>query len=302
MDKGIFKGYTYLFVTILIFSTMEVVSATLKGLIHPFQLTFIRFFIGGITLLPLVLIKKEKILLKDALFIAALGILNTCVSMGCYQIAVNMGKASTAAIILSANPVFVVFLSTIILGEKVTRDRILCILLGVLGIILIMYKPDSSSDSFLSLFLALVGSITFALYTVLGKKKSDSISSITMISLSSIFGSAFYIPVLLAMKLPILYIPQGSIIKILYLGIVLSGISYVTFIEGLKILGAGKGSMVFFLKPGIVAILAMVFLKEVIDFKAIIGMILVIGGVLVNFIYTNRGKIINSNDNKNIKS
>ena len=299
MDREIVKGYVYLCITIFIFSTLEVISVTLKNVIHPIQLTFVRFLIGGITLLPWVIFKKEKISLKDILFFAGLGLLNTGISMGSYQLAISMGKASTAAIILSANPVFVVLLSSIILKEGITKDKILCILLGVLGVILIMYKSDSSSGSFGSLFFALIASITFALYTVLGKMKSDSISSITMISLSAIFGSIYYIPVLLYLDLPIFYIPLEGIIRVLYLGIFISGIAYITFIEGLKILGASKGSMVFFLKPGIVVIQAVIFLGETVNFKTILGMLFVISGVLVNFIYTNKTTISN---NKTIRS
>lgn len=54
-----YKGYILLGITILIFSTLEVVTSTLKGIINPLQLTFIRFFIGGITLLPFVIAKRE---------------------------------------------------------------------------------------------------------------------------------------------------------------------------------------------------------------------------------------------------
>lgn len=54
-----YKGYILLMLTILMFSTLEVVTSTIKNLINPLQLTFLRFFIGGVVMLPLV-IKKEK--------------------------------------------------------------------------------------------------------------------------------------------------------------------------------------------------------------------------------------------------
>lgn len=298
MDNKKVKGYIYLGITILLFSTLEVVSITLKSIINPMQLTFFRFLIGGITLLPCVFIKKEKICFKDFLFFAELGLLNTVISMGSYQLAISMGKASTTAIIMSANPVFVVLFSSVILKEKITKDKILCVLLGILGIILIMYKGDSSEGNAMSSLLALIGSVTFALYTVLGKMKADNISSITMISLSAIFGSLFYIPILLYLKLPIFYLPMEGLIKILYLGIFVSGIAYITFMEALKILSASKGSMVFFLKPGIVAVLAAIFLGETVSFKTVLGMLLVISGILISFIYTNKtGRLSNKGIN-----
>jgi len=283
MDSIKLKGYLYLGITIMIFSTLEVVSSSLKGLIHPTQLIFIRFLIGGLALLPWVIAKKEKISKKDWLFFAGLGILNPVISMGSLQIAISLGKASTAAILISSNPIFVVMFSVLLLKEKVTKNNILCMILGVVGITLIIYKGGSGGDTAISLFLGIFSSLTFGLYSVLGKKKADNVSSITMISLSAIIGSLCTIPVLLYMGLPVLYFPKEGFFRIMYLGLILSGLAYITFIEALKILSASKGSMVFFLKPAIATILAVIFLGENISMRTIFGMALVAVGILINF-------------------
>lgn len=282
-----FKGYVLLGVTILIFSTLEVITSTLKGIIDPLQLTFIRFFIGGFFLLPFVIVKKEKLYKKDLLFFLGLGVLNIFVSMGALQLSINMGKASTAAILISSNPIFVMFFSTLILKEKVGFDKLACIVLGMAGISLIIYKGNTGGDTAVSLLLALLASLTFGLYTVLGKMKSERVSSITMISLSSIFGSLLYVPVLLYFRLPLFYVPQAAILKVAYLAIFLSGIAYITYMEALKLLTASKGSMVFFLKPVLASTLAIIFLGESINIKTIIGMILVLSGILINFVKIN---------------
>lgn len=277
------KGYIYLGITILIFSTLEVVSSSLKGMIHPTQLIFIRFLIGGLALLPWVIAKKEKLTKKDWLFFAGLGILNTVISMGSLQMAISLGKASTAAILISSNPIFVVMFSVLLLKEKVTKNNIICMVLGVVGITLIIYKGSSTGDTAVSLFLGVISSVTFGLYSVLGKMKADNISSITMISLSAIIGSLCTIPVLMYMRLPVFYFPKEGLLRIMYLGLVLSGLAYITFIEALKILSASKGSMVFFLKPAVATVLAVVFLGETISIRTVFGMVLVAIGILINF-------------------
>lgn len=277
------KGYFYLGITILIFSTLEVVSSSLKGLIHPTQLIFIRFLIGGLALLPWVIVKKEKISIKDWMFFAGLGILNTVISMGSLQLAISMGKASTAAILISSNPIFVVMFSYLLLKEKITKNSIICMILGIIGITLIIYKGGSGGDTAMSLFLGIVASLTFGLYSVLGKMKADNISSITMISLSAIIGAICTIPLLLYMDLPVLYFPKQGFFRIMYLGLILSGFAYITFIEALKILSASKGSMVFFLKSAVATVLAVIFLGEKISAKTILGMAFVAAGILINF-------------------
>jgi drug/metabolite transporter (DMT)-like permease len=266
---------------------MEVVSSTLKNVINPLQLTFLRFLIGGVVLLPLVIKRKEKLQRSDLLFFLVLGALNIFISMGSLQLSVNMGKASTAAILISSNPIFVLLFSSIILKEKVTFDRIACIIFGIAGISLIVYKGNTGGDTALSLTLGMIASLTFGLYTVLGKLKSEGISSITMICYSSILGSLLYVPVLLFKDIPLFTIPQGTFLKILYLGVVLSGIAYITYMEALKLLTASKGAMVFFLKPVIASILAIVFLGEVLSLKTAVGMLLVLAGISVNFFKIN---------------
>jgi len=282
-----YKGYILLGITILIFSTLEVVTSTLKNLMDPLQLTFLRFLIGGVVLLPLVIKKREKVQPRDLLFFLALGILNILISMGSLQLAVNMGKASTAAILISSNPIFVLLFSSLLLKEKITVDRIVCILFGIAGISLIIYKGNTGGDTAVSLVLAIIASLTFGLYTVLGKLKSEGISSITMICFSSIFGSLLYVPILLLKGIPMFEIPQGVFLKILYLGVFLSGIAYITYMEALKILTASKGAMVFFLKPVVASILAIIFLGETMGLKTAAGMLLVLVGIFINFFSMN---------------
>jgi drug/metabolite transporter (DMT)-like permease len=277
------KGYIYLGIAILAFSTLEVVSSSLKGLFHPLQLSFLRFMVGGIALLPWVITKKEKISPRDWLFFSGLGILNTVISMGSLQMAISMGKASTAAILASSNPVFVLIFSALLLKEKPTKNSIICIMFGIIGISLIIYKGNTSGDTAVSLLLGVIASLTFGLYTVLGKRKAENISTITMISLSAIIGSICTIPILLFMKLPVFYLPAEGLIRIVYLGLFGSGYAYIALIEALKILSASKGSMVFFLKPPIATVLAVIFLGEVIGIRTIMGMVLVAIGILINF-------------------
>lgn len=282
-----YKGYLLLGITVLIFSTLEVVTSTLKGIIDPLQLTFLRFFIGGVVLLPLVIKKREHMQGKNLLFFLGLGILNIFISMGSLQLAINLGKASTAAILISSNPIFVLIFSSMLLKEKISVDRIACILLGAAGITLIIYKGNSGGDTGVSLALAIIASLTFALYTVLGKFKPEGVSYITMICFSSVFGSLMYVPILLWKDIPLFYIPQGSFFKILYLGVFLSGIAYITYMEALKIVSISKGAMVFFLKPVIASILAVIFLDEGLSLKTIAGMLLVLAGIFINFFKIN---------------
>ncbi|GAE89080.1 permease [Acetivibrio straminisolvens JCM 21531] len=52
-------GYLFLMITVIFFSTYEVVSKTIIGRVNPFQINFLRFFIGGSLLFLFLLIKHD---------------------------------------------------------------------------------------------------------------------------------------------------------------------------------------------------------------------------------------------------
>ena len=103
-------GYLFILVTVVFFSTYEVVSKTIIGKVDPFQINFLRFFIGGSLLFLFLLIKRDvKIDRKSLMIVSAAGILNVVFSMNLLQLSLNVAyaKAAVVAVIFSSNPIFV---------------------------------------------------------------------------------------------------------------------------------------------------------------------------------------------------
>jgi len=113
------KGYLYIALTTIIFSTMEIALKLVSGAFNPIQLTFTRFFIGGLFLIPFALSalrkKHSSISTSELRYFAFLGFLGTVVSMGLYQLAVQNTQASVVAVLFSCNPVFVTILAFFLL-------------------------------------------------------------------------------------------------------------------------------------------------------------------------------------------
>lgn len=285
MKKDIL-GYFYLLITIIFFSTLEVVSRTLVGEISPFQINFIRFLIGGIFLFGVLLISKESICIskKDFLWVTLVGIMNVVISMNLFQLSLSNenAKASVIAVIISSNPIFVTIFSTLIEKEKIKLYKIIGLGIGILGIGIVFFQDiDMSQRDFRSPLLALSAAITFALYTVLGKKVSSKIGSLKMNAYSFIMGSIISIPLLIFLKIPIIKFESSLIIQMLYLAFFVTGVGYLTYFKGLEIIGTSKGSLVFFVKPILASILAILILKEKATFNLFIGSIFIISGIYI---------------------
>ena len=79
------KAYFFVVLTAFLFGTMEVACKAAGNQLDPFQLTFLRFAIGGLILLPFAAaeLKQNRIKLtaKDILILAGVGALGIPLSM-----------------------------------------------------------------------------------------------------------------------------------------------------------------------------------------------------------------------------
>lgn len=107
-----------------------------------FQLTFLRFMIGGIFSIPFAVKenKKNKIRLdfNDFIWVLLLGVLCIPLSMLFFQLGIMKSNASTAAVLMSVSPLFTTVFAYVILKEKLNKSKVAGLLAGLTGIVLIL--------------------------------------------------------------------------------------------------------------------------------------------------------------------
>lgn len=178
----------------LIFSTMEVILKlpAVEGAFHPMQITLGRFLIGGLFLLPVAAWalhrKQRKLTAKDLRAFAITGLFCVPLAMVFYQLALVSGHANVVAVIFSGNPIFVTILAFLLLRESIRWNNILALVLEVLGILAIAVL-GGGGGSLLSVVLAILAALFFALYAVLGKRETAQVGTIVVTCGSFLFGS-----------------------------------------------------------------------------------------------------------------
>lgn len=247
------SGLVYALITALVFTTLEPVSKLIAEDINPYSITFIRFLIGSLLLLPFAIqkIRKEKIHImpKDIAVLTLLGVLCICFSMVMLQLAVKMADApSLIAIIFSANSVFTILFAMVILKEKMTKGKFIAVILCIIGVCLC--ADFSKGTNLLSVTLALVAALCFSLYTALSKKYMKKLNGVIQSSFSFLIGSIVLLIVLVVMRVKIVpsINPYNTTI-LLYLGIVVTGVGYWAYFKAIEKGGAMAGSFAFFIKP-----------------------------------------------------
>ena len=288
----------YFIATLLIFGSMEVISKPLMGVVDPFTLTLWRFILGLIFLIFVPgMIKRFKeirsLSVKSLSTLALLGFLNVFFSMSMLQLAVKYSSAATAATIFCSNPLFVFMLALSMGSETFSTRKIFGLLLGVAGIFLIMNEKGIVYKS--GMLFAVLGALSFSVYTVLSKKMVTGMTPITVNIVSFGFGiiiNMTFIGLTGREVLPSTAILSSTthLLTILYLGIVVSGLGYITFFHTIKKYTAVGASLIFMLKPVAATILTFVFLNEKLPEIFFFGLIMIMGGTLL-VIWTKLKKI-----------
>ena len=299
------KLVAFIITSAVLFSTMEVVLKIAGTQLDSFQLTMIRFFVGGLFLLPFALMEIRKyhtvITKKDYLHMAAMGIVCICISMAFFQLGVENSKASTAAVIFCLNPMFTLIFAHFMTEEKLNRVKLIALAVGLIGIVF-MINPlhMERGNTPLGVAYTILAAATFGLYSAMGRTSIKRLRGITQTSISFLFGSVVMIPVLLIMGRPFISgISAGNILIVLYISIAVTGFGYLFYFLAMEVSDAATASIVFFVKPALAPVIAVITLHEAVGINGLIGILLIFAGSYINLREQKKIKGSDSNEADN---
>ncbi|MBQ9243738.1 MAG: DMT family transporter [Proteobacteria bacterium] len=280
--------YIWVLLTALAFGTMEIALKIGGAAFTALQLTFLRFLIGGLFLLPFALhdLKKRQYRLtrKDVGFLALLGLVNIVGSMTLFQMSVMHTNANLAAVLISFNPMFTMIFAHFIVSEKFTKKKAVVLAICMTGLVLVANPLNlASGNEPMGIAMGLGASALFGLYTALSKRCVGRLGGMTVNSMSFLIGAALELAVLLAMNEPVITgINADSLGVLLYVGFVVTGFGYFCFMRAIEKGGASTASYAFFVKPVIAMILAAIILSEAITWNIVVGILLILAGCIYN--------------------
>ena len=296
------KGYLYIVITIIMFTSYEVVLKFISGQLNSMQLTLCRFAVGFLILLPLALhtLKKrgERLDGQSLAHFALLGLLCIALSMPILHVSVNYAGSSVAAVLFSCNPVFVTFLAFFLLGEPILPRHIAALVLEVAGTIAII-NPFHTSVNLLGTGLALLSTILFSIYGVLGKRKCARYGGAVVTCFSFFFGSLILLVIILLSHIPALAqalmgaglsdfanIPifagytWQNLPYVLFVSVGVAGIGFCCYFLAMEYQPASVVSLVYFFKPALAPVMAWFIHGEIISQNMLLGIVLIVAGSL----------------------
>lgn len=303
---GMNRGYIFIILTTLFFSTMEIALKSIAGEFHPVQMNFTRFLIGGLVLLPFALrmLRMYRIRLDGRLMatFALLGFVGIVVSMTFYQFAVENANASVVAVLFSCNPVFVFLFAFLILRADIRRQHIMALILECVGAV-ILINPLHTHITVSGIVFSALATVTFALYAVLGARPSARCSGLVVTCGSFLFaGLEMMLLILIShvgavaelltanglelfARIPVFSgYSLRNILTVLYICVCVTGGGYACYFMAIEATSALTASLVFFFKPALAPILAFILLGEPVPWNMVVGIILILLGSFISLL------------------
>ena len=259
--------------------------------LDPFSAAFLRFAMAAIFLGIIYRIRRPPpgnvLTSRQIAGLAMLGLTGIAVYNVCFFTGLKLISASRASAIITNNPIMVLLLSILFLREKVDFLKISGILLSVTGACIVIFRGNIGlilQGNLGEGEIAILGCvISWAIYSVLGKKLLNTISPLQATFYATLFGAVF-------LSLPafrngvvfrMMHLNLQTWLGLLYLASCATVLGFVWFYDGVKTIGPARASQFVNLVPVNAFVLSYFVLHEQLTFSLLSGTGFVIAGVLV---------------------
>lgn len=286
MDKRAFAIFAVFLVQVLYGLNFTFAKIVMNGdFVPPFAFVVLR--VGGATLLfwlVSLFLPQEKIDKRDFLKFFVAAIFGVVVNMLLFLKGLELTTPINASVIVTITPIIILVLSSFFLHEKITKLKIVGVLLGFSGGILLTVLGKSSrvGDNLpLGNLLIFVNVIAYSIYIILIKKLTNKYHPFTFIKWLFLFGFFMVLPFGYT---EVVNIQWDTFTPYVWFSVVfvVIGATFGTYLLNplaLRQLKASTIGIFIYLQPVIAGIFAIVMGSDSIGYVKIIAMFLIFCGV-----------------------
>lgn len=279
------------FVTFLWSTSWILIKLTITN-ISPLYFAGLRYLIGFIVLAIVVLIQKkaEKLSLHSFLWISVYGVIMITLTQGSQFVALSILPTIMVSLALNATPIVVAIVGYFLLKERLVGYQKVGVLLYSVGVLMYFYPFQKINDIALGLLVACLAIVFNASATLLGRKinqkRLTNSTLLTMISMG--VGSVL----LLMIASQVETFPTLGVLDVftlLWLGVVNTALAFTLWNHALEKITATSASLINSTMLVQIALLSWVFLSEALNFRQVISVLIVFGGVMMVQVFKNKG-------------
>jgi drug/metabolite transporter (DMT)-like permease len=268
-----------------IWGGMYVVSKIVLEFVSPLALVWLRYVVALFTLIIMILITRQswRIRWRDVPLITVIGVIGYAVSIWTQFLGTKLSSAQMGAMITSATPAFMVVFARLLLGEQVTKRKVLSVVFATIGVLMIVGVGGFSGSYQLGGLVLSIAALTWALMSVLIKRVPGEYSQLVVTTYAIFAATIVITPVAINQLHGLAEILSHAVVwgSILYLGIVSTAGAFFLWNKGLQMVDAASGSLYFFFQPLVGTLLGWIILDEKVGLVFWIGAALILLGVLL---------------------
>ena len=285
------KAYIFLILTTLFWSGNFIVGKAASLFeIPPFTLNFYRWTFAWLILAPFTLkeifIKKNYILANIKL-IVILGITSITIFNSIVYYSLNFTQVISGVLMISTIPVMIIVFCWLFKIEKTNAYQILGVVFSLFGVVVIITKADLTVLLNLNFnkgdLWMVVAMFSWAMYSVLLRKKKLEISQLSLLQTIISAGLIFLFPAYL-IELSLGYkasIHLPFVLTLTYVVLFPGLASFIFWIKGISIIGSNRAGIFLHLMPIFSTMLAIFIFKEQFMIYHSIGALLIITGIIL---------------------
>lgn len=282
-------AYGLIAATVLTWAIGVVIARGVHEEIPPIGLSFWRWIIATIILLPFVwgeLRKNIQLVKKNLAYFWVQGVFMTGGGMLLF-LAVNFTTAINVALVNATQPILTVLLAWIFIREEIKIVQILGIVAAFIGVAVMVTKANLGVISSLAFnvgdFITVLATTFYASYAINIRNMPKGLGTFPALFVILFMGSITLLPIYVGETIFIRPTPfTGQLaIVVLVLALLVSILSIAMWNTGNAVVGHNKAAVFVNLMPVYSAILAIYFLDERLYFYHLIGAVFVCSGIFL---------------------
>ena len=255
----------------------------------PHSMAVIRFGIGALCLIPFLVsgIRRNPISISDWPMVTLLGALLFGLFTFLFNASLVYTTSAHAAVGLATSPIITLVLAWVLGREAMTTIKMLCVVLGFLGVAVAVSDTlighGSSKSVLLGDSLMLMAALIVSIYSIFAKPYIMKYGGIYFTSVVMLIGVVCLMAVCQLIGKPV-QIPDFSMIDwsvMAFLGVIGAAIQFTSYIWALGRITPSTAGISLTLAPISAFIFAWPVLGEEISYQAILGLILVIAAIVI---------------------
>lgn len=251
---------------------------------YPMTVAMLRALPAGL-LLMLFIRQLPKGIWWGRIFV--LGALNFAVFWWLLFVSAYRLPGGVAATVGAIQPLIVLLLSRMVLGNVLKPLAVLAALFGIGGVALLLLTPQAKPDT-LGIIAGLAGAFSMAAGTVLSRRWQPEVSPLTFTTWQLTAGGLLLLPVSLLLEPALPPLTMLNITGLVYLGLIGAALTYLLWFRGLAILGPNSVASLGFLSPLTAVLLGWFILDQQLSLLQCAGVLVVVGSVWLSQVANRR--------------